>query len=192
MWSELFFQNLRESSQHFFFGRTKYSLNDIEYALFEELKSEEYEPFLKSFIDKGIEYPDISVETCPSRRKHLTIRNFTVKYIPHESKIQVCKNYMISKQNLKEEFRRENTLVYDHLVGQKPITKDLNSLAVSIIRGCRAEMEAGLDYSTGGRKTHSVPKVKHAAIQKYANIHLKVGKNHILNLSNSTELPTSS
>ncbi len=44
MWSELFFQNFKEALSNLFYSR--YSLKEIEYTLYEELKSSEYEPFI--------------------------------------------------------------------------------------------------------------------------------------------------
>ena len=48
MWSELFFTNLKDSFSSLF---TSYSNKELEYVLYEELKSNQYEPFLKSFVD---------------------------------------------------------------------------------------------------------------------------------------------
>jgi hypothetical protein len=50
MWSEIFFQNLSDSAKALFCGRSQYSTNDIEYALYEELKSEPYSKYIDSFI----------------------------------------------------------------------------------------------------------------------------------------------
>jgi hypothetical protein len=130
----------------------RYSVNDIEYALFEELKSDQYAPFVRAFNQSGIEYPPVHIEVCPARRRNIMLRNRAVTYEPG-GRIQVCRNYIVSKQILREEFRRENTLAYDHLVLKKSIASDANSLACSFVRACRAEMEAALEYSSGGRKT---------------------------------------
>ena len=57
---------------------------------------------------------------------------------------------------------------------KKPITTDIHSLAEALIRGCHAEMDMGLEYSTGGKKRLRQPKVKENAITRCANVHLKV------------------
>lgn len=49
MWSELFFTNLKESLRQFVWGSFSYSNNEIEYTLYEELKSERYREFLSQF-----------------------------------------------------------------------------------------------------------------------------------------------
>ena len=75
---------------------------------------------------------------------------------------------------MREELRRENTIVYDHLVNKRPITNDIQSLAQSLIRGCYAEMDLALEYSTGGKKRVSMPKVQENVIARCANVQLKV------------------
>lgn len=76
---------------------------------------------------------------------------------------------------MKEELRRENTIAFDHLVSKKPVTSDLQSLSQSFIRGCHAELDLGLEYSTGGKKRLRMPRVKENVIARCANVHLKVG-----------------
>lgn len=75
---------------------------------------------------------------------------------------------------MREELRRENTLVYDHLIHKRPITSDIQSLAHSLIRGCHAELDLGLEYSTGGKKRLQMPRVQENVITRCANIQLKV------------------
>ncbi len=56
MWSEIFFQNLKDSFSHLI--STRYTNKDIEYTLFQELKSEEYKPFVTDFNKQGdLDYP---------------------------------------------------------------------------------------------------------------------------------------
>ena len=64
MWSEIFFQNARDNLNQLFLGRTRYSLSDIEYTLYSELKSESYAKYLDSFIEMGEDsrYPRIEIE----------------------------------------------------------------------------------------------------------------------------------
>ena len=38
-------------------------------------------------------------------------KNNAIEYDPKENVIRVCKNYIVSKQDLKEEFRRENSFL---------------------------------------------------------------------------------
>lgn len=44
------------------------------------------------------------------------VRNNIVEYDPHEGIIRVCRNYIHSKQLLREEFARENQILSDHLI----------------------------------------------------------------------------
>jgi hypothetical protein len=56
------------------------------------------------------------LETCTLKKKMPMIPNPAVLYQPEEGRILVCKNYIRSKQLLKEELRRENTIAFDHLI----------------------------------------------------------------------------
>jgi len=74
---------------------------------------------------------------------------------------------------LKEEYRRENILVHDHLREKAPVTTDPQALARSLIRGCRAEVEAGIRFGNGGRSL-GLPKTREEAVRRCANYNLKV------------------
>ena len=64
MWSETFFQNAKDSLNSLLFGRFKYSLNDLEFALYSELKADDYAKYLDSFIDSKIDYPKVEIDIC--------------------------------------------------------------------------------------------------------------------------------
>ena len=61
MWSEIFFQNFSEGLKQLTFGRFSYSNKDIEYTLFEDLKSEPYQGFIEGFNKAGIDYPEVYI-----------------------------------------------------------------------------------------------------------------------------------
>ena len=44
------------------------------------------------------------------------IKNQSVYYEPESNRLLVCRNYIHSKQVLKEDFRRENVLAHDNIV----------------------------------------------------------------------------
>jgi len=46
-------------------------------------------------------------------------------------------------------------------------------LGRSFLRGCRAEVEAGIKFGNGGRSL-GLPKVKEEAVRRCANFYLKV------------------
>ena len=94
MWSEIVFQNLKDASRSLMPSR--YTVKDIEYSLFAELKSDAYDGYLKGFVAKGVEYPRISIETCQPTRKMPLLRNSPVTYEPHENLITVCRNHVHS------------------------------------------------------------------------------------------------
>jgi hypothetical protein len=70
---------------------------------------------------------------------------------------------------LKEDFRRENVLAYDSLILRTPLQQDLHALTRSLIRACRAELEAGMYFSNGAR-SRGLPKVKEEAVKRCANV----------------------
>jgi hypothetical protein len=62
---------LNDSAHSFFLGRLNYSLKDLEFILYEQLKSDAYDQFREGFSNqtgKVLEYPEIHIEVCPSRR----------------------------------------------------------------------------------------------------------------------------
>ena len=67
-------------------------------------------------MEKGAEYPRISIETCQPTRKMPLLKNSPVTYSPHENLITVCRNHVHSLQTLREAFARENLIVYDQKV----------------------------------------------------------------------------
>ena len=114
MWSEIVFQNLKDASRALLPSR--YTVKDIEYTLFAELKSDAYGGYLQGFVEKGAEYPRISIEICYPTRKMSLLKNSPVTYGPHENLITVCRNHVHSLQTLREAFARENLIVYDEKV----------------------------------------------------------------------------
>jgi|LauGreDrversion4_2_1035121.scaffolds.fasta_scaffold103028_5 hypothetical protein len=75
MWSETFFQNASDSLSSLLFGRLKFSLNDLEFALYSELKSDDYAKYLDAFIDSKIDYPRVEIDICSSSRRMPLVKN---------------------------------------------------------------------------------------------------------------------
>lgn len=76
MWSELFFTNAKDFSKQLF---TSYTDKEIEYELFNELKSYSYKNYISKFLEHNIEYPNISIEYCsPLDRHQIFIKNSSV------------------------------------------------------------------------------------------------------------------
>jgi hypothetical protein len=75
MWSEAFFQNASDSLSSLLFGRLKFSLNDLEFALYSELKSDDYAKYLDAFIDSKIDYPRVEIDICSSSRRMPLVKN---------------------------------------------------------------------------------------------------------------------
>ena len=96
MWSELFFQNVKESFNSLAFGRFRYSTNDLEYALYSELRSQEYSKYVDSMVEANAEYPRVEIEFCSTRRRLLLVPNSSVKYEPENGRLLVCRNLVHS------------------------------------------------------------------------------------------------
>jgi len=94
MWSELFFQNLKESLASLLFGRFRYSTNELEYALYYELRSEEYAKYLDHMAD--VEYPRVEIDFCSTQRRLVLVPNSSVKYEPEHKRLLVCRNLVHS------------------------------------------------------------------------------------------------
>jgi hypothetical protein len=103
---------------------SKYSDREIEFELLQQLKSDAYDDFRTQFVSSeknpGLQYPEIVIKECPVlQRDSLLTCNPCIKFKPlavsdtgqPKPVIEVCKNYVPSKQSLREEFRRENTFV---------------------------------------------------------------------------------
>ncbi len=75
MWSESFFQNASDSFSSLLFGRLKFTLNDLEFALYSELKSDDYAKYLDAFIDSKIDYPRVEIDICSSSRRMPLVKN---------------------------------------------------------------------------------------------------------------------
>ena len=100
-------------------------------------------------------------------------KNNAIEFMPSHDQDQghfrVCKNYIMSVQHIREEFRRENTLAYryycqPHPVDQ-PLQKQLNYLACSTVSACANELEANMS----GAKLHS-KETKELAASKGAHL----------------------
>ena len=90
---------------------TRYSNTEVEHELLSELKSDEYSSFRQMFIPKN-DYPNVLIMDCAIVYKmSILTKNNAIEYDPKENVIRVCKNYIVSKQDLKEEFRRENSFL---------------------------------------------------------------------------------
>jgi hypothetical protein len=59
MWSQLFFANLNDALTQLL---PSYSNKDLEYLIFQELKSDQYEPYVDAFATKKINYPRIELD----------------------------------------------------------------------------------------------------------------------------------
>ena len=58
------------------------------------------------------DYPIIEIKDCPILYKiSILTKNNSVEYDLQQNVMLVCKNYILSKQDLREEFRRENAFV---------------------------------------------------------------------------------
>eukprot|EP00347_Sterkiella_histriomuscorum_P020379 403338030 len=149
---------------------SKYSPKQLEYDLYKELKSPPYQPFIEAFANLDhhltsteinidpvfqtqheitvpthlpfIEYPKISIEYCSPMRKLVFIKNPAVTYDFDSNTLRLCKNHVHSKQVMMEDFRRENMLAYDYIIEKRDLRGDLDRLAQSFIRACKAEYMA--------------------------------------------------
>ena len=117
MWSETFFFILADFKKHYL---TSYSNIQVEHVLYEELKSTAYAQLRQDYLgERRKPYPEIRITDCPIFEKNLGFctKNNAIEFIPaldhdEQGHFKVCKNYILSVQNLREEFRRENTLAH--------------------------------------------------------------------------------
>ena len=101
----------------------------------------------------GLQYPEIVIKECPVlHRDNLLTCNPSIKFKPLATSdagepkpvIEVCNNYVVSKQNLREEFKRENTFVELHAKRgsqtkqkKKNLDEQLTDLACWSVEACR-------------------------------------------------------
>ena len=122
---------------------TIHSNEEVELLLLNELKSPQYKPLRQLYLADN-DYPAIEIMNCAifDKLNWLTL-NPAVQFDVAASKFKVCKNYIQSAQDLKEEFRRENALAaLYHNHKHSSFNEQVSYFACAAIQGCRAEIEA--------------------------------------------------
>ena len=119
--------------------------------IYSELKAPDYEKLRKKYISEGLDYPEVVISNCPVLHKNLSFmsKNNAIEYSAVTNQMKVCKNYVMSKQHLREELRRESTLAFAYRNkegGAKlDLQKQLNKFACATISACANEMFATQD-----------------------------------------------
>ena len=75
------------------------------------------------------------------------LQEHSARFDLHSKSLNVCRNFVTSLPELKEEIRRETVYAYDHIVEEKKLDSDASQFACSAVRACRAEMERLVDHS---------------------------------------------
>ena len=94
MYSDSFFMLLKDSKQNIL---TRRSDVEVEHAIYTELKSKEFESLWKSYIEEGLDFPDVVISNCPIISKNLGLltKNNAITFSAKDQTLKVCKNYIM-------------------------------------------------------------------------------------------------
>ena len=80
--------------------------------------------------------------------------------------LKVWKNYLLSDQQIEEDFIRENAIMYEHLVLNKNVFENPDHFAWALLRGWRAEIEFS-------NRNDNLENIKKEAARRWASILFK-------------------
>ncbi len=96
MYSETFFLILNDTWKNFI---TSKSDSEVEYSIYNELKSPAYSNLRQIYLKEDKEFPSVILTNCALLSKNLSVltNNNAIEYNLQNDSLHVCNNYLMSE-----------------------------------------------------------------------------------------------